>query len=207
MAKKNNQYFNCFISMIELSCKASEHLLDSLKNFSSENISSQRDIMHDIEHAEDEIKHEMVKKLAKEFVTPIDREDIISLANEMDNITDKIEDILIRIDMYGIEQIRPEAIEFAEVLVNCCKSLHEIMIEFPNFQKSKTLSKKIIDINTLEGEGDTVYNKAVTTLFKNKEANPIDIYSWNKIFDLFEDCCDTCEDVANVIESVIMKNS
>ena len=207
MAKKNNQYFNYFISMMELSCKASEHLLDSLKNFSTENITKQREIMHEIEHTEDEIKHEMVKKLAKEFVTPIDREDIISLANEMDNITDKIEDILIRIDMYGITEIKPEAIEFAETIVNCCKALYEIMIDFPNFQKSKTLSSKIIDINTLEGEGDKIYDKAVTTLFKNRDVDPIEIYSWNKLFDLFEDCCDTCEDVANVIESVIMKNS
>ncbi|HHY52053.1 MAG TPA: DUF47 family protein, partial [Clostridiales bacterium] len=125
MAKnlKKNAYFNDFISMMEHSCRAAEYLQQALRNFKPELLAQQRKEMHEIEHAEDDLKHEMLKRLAKEFVTPIDREDILGLANELDNVTDKIEDILIRMYMYNVKEVHPVAIEFADVIADCCKAL------------------------------------------------------------------------------------
>ena len=206
MAKKDNPYFNDFISMIEFSCKASEHLQSSLKNFNPATLSEQRVAMHKKENAEDKVKHAMMERLVKEFVPPLDREDIATLANEMDDITDKIEDILIRMYMYNVKSIREDAIVFCDIIVRSCKALCKAMNEFPNFRKSKDLVQKIIDVNTMEEEGDEIFVEAMRKLYQTCN-DPIEISIWSKLFDLFEQCCDSCEHVANVLEQVIMKNS
>lgn len=206
MAKKDSPYFGDFIKMIEFSCQASECLQAFLKDFKNEKLDEQRLAMHEIEHGEDKIKHVMMERLMKEFVPPIDREDIVNLSHEMDNITDKIEDIIIRMYMYNIKAVREDTLAFSDVIVRCCQTLKQAMIEFPNFRKSKILAQKIIDVNTMESEGDDIYMKSMRNLYES-ESNPIQISIWSKLYDLFEECCDSCEHVADVLESIVMKNS
>lgn len=206
MAKKINPYLEDFLSMIEYSVQAAEYLNNTLKNFNVDDMSKHRKVMHDLEHGEDIIKHNMIKRLIKEFVTPIDREDIYNLANEMDNITDKIEDILIRMYMYNIKDIKPGAIDLSEIILRCCKSLKEALLELPKFHKSELLTEKIVEVNTLEEQGDLIYIKAVRNLYDNG-GNELEIVSWSALFDRFEEVCDACEHVANFIESIVMKNS
>lgn len=203
---KTSPYFDDFIKMIDLSCRAAELLKASLDDFNPETLPARRAAMHEIEHAEDEVRHEMLRRLAREFVTPIDREDIIALANEMDDITDNIEDILIRMYMYNVKSVRPEAIRFADVIVGCTKALQQAMTEFPNFHKSTTLKKSIIAVNTMEESGDVIYVDAVRTLYESG-SNPLEVSAWSELFDRLEDCCDICEHVANTMEVIIMKNT
>lgn len=205
MAKKDNPYFNDFISMIELSCKAAEFLQRSIKNYDPETLSEQRITMHKIENEEDQLKHAMTERLMKEFVPPIDREDIATLSHELDNITDKIENVLLRMYMYDIRHIREEAFMFSDIILRCCNTLREAMIEFPNFRKSKILPQKIVEVNAMEEEGDELYIEAMHKLYKECD-EPITLAIWSKLFDLFEQSCDACEHVANMIERVIMKN-
>ena len=203
---KTNSYFEDFIKMIDLSCQAAEHLRSSLTDFQPETLAGQRAAMHEIEHAEDEVTHGILRRLAKEFVTPIDREDIIQLANELDDVTDKIEDILIRMYMYNVKTMRPAALVFAEVIESCCKALQQAMIEFPNFHKSNTLKQSIIAVNTMEERGDSIYIDAVRELYEDG-SNAIEVAAWSELFDRLEDCCDVCEHVADIMEIIIMKNS
>ncbi len=206
MAKKNSPYFDDLITMVNFSVRAAEYLQTVLEDFKSDTLQQRREAMHEIEHAEDEVKHGMMKRLAKEFVTPIDREDIIRLANELDDVTDKIDDILIRMYMYNVTEIRPAAKTFAEVISQCCKALQVAMVEFPNFHKSTTLKQAIIDVNSMEEEGDVIYIDAVRKLYK-KGCDPIEVSVWSDLFDRLEDCCDTCEHVAELMELIVMKNS
>ncbi|MGL6198401.1 MAG: DUF47 domain-containing protein [Lachnospiraceae bacterium] len=206
MAKKNSPYFDDFIAMIECSCKAAAHLQETLNDFNPTTLSKKCEEMHKIENQEDSIKHEMMRRLTKEFIPPIDREDIIQMANDLDDITDKIEDILMRMHMYNVKKIRPDAQTYTEIIIRCCNTLQKAMIEFPRFRKSDTLKDMIIEINSIEEEGDRLYIKAVRELFKS-ESNPIEITAWSKLYDLMEDCCDACEHVANAMEQVMMKNA
>ena len=206
MAKKHNPYFEDFITMISFSVQAAEHLQDVSTNFNPDTLSEQRKAMHRIEHAADEVKHSLTKRLVKEFVTPIDREDIINLANELDNVTDKIDDILTRMYMYNINALRPEALTFADVILRSCKALEVAMAEFPNFQKSATLMQIIIEVNTMEEEGDAIYIDAVRKLYRSDD-DPRLVGSWSELFDRLEDCCDACEHLADAMEIVAMKNS
>lgn len=206
MAKKNSPYYDDFITMANFSCRAAEYLQTVLQDFRPEALPERRQAMHEIEHAEDEIKHGMMKRLAKEFVTPIDREDIISLAHELDEVTDKIDDVIIRMYMYNIKSVRPEAMAFSDVILRCCKALQVAMHEFPNFHRSTTLQQCIIDVNTMEEEGDAIYMMAMRNLYENP-GDPVEVFVWSKLYERLEECCDACEHVADVMETVVMKNS
>ncbi len=206
MAKRHSPYFDDFITMVSFSVRAAEYLQSVLNSYNPEALHECRQAMHEIEHAEDEVKHGMMKRLAKEFVTPIDREDIIQLANELDTVTDKIDDILIRMYMYNIRELRPEALAFADIIVRCCKALQVAITEFPNFQKSTTLLQALIDVNTLEEEGDAIYIKAMRKLYK-EGGDSVQVAAWGELYDRLEECCDACEDMADIMEVVVMKNS
>lgn len=205
MAKRKSPYFDDFNRMVACSCKAAEHLKKTLREFSPDTFEEKCELMHQIENEEDDIKHEMMERLVKEFIPPIDREDIIDMSHHLDNVTDKIEEIVMRMHMYNVQTLRTDANTYADIIVKMCDKLKIAVEEFPNFHKSGTLKEKIIEINTIEEEGDRLYMKAVRELFE-QEGDPIQIFAWSKIFDLMEDCCDACEHVANVMEMVIMKN-
>jgi len=206
MAKKENIYFSEFSKMIAYSSEAADFLSLTLKNFDAAILPEKIREMHAIEHSADMVRHGMMKRLVKEFITPIEREDIINIADEADDITDKIEDVLIRMYMYGIKDIREEALKFAEIIVRSCRALEAAMAEFPMFQKSKILAEKVIEVNTLEEEGDVIYISAMRRLF-SEGGDPLYIASWRELFDLFEECCDICEHTANCMEIVVLKNS
>lgn len=206
MAKKNSPYFDDFITMVDFSCQAAAYLNTVLTDFRYDGLAVSREEMHKIEHAEDEVKHDIMKRLAKEFVSPIDREDIIQLASDLDDVTDKIEDVLIRMYMYNVKAVRPAALAFSDIIMRCCNALQQALVEFPNFHKSTTLQQKIIEVNTLEEEGDDIYIDAMHKLYKEHH-DPIEVVVWSELFDRLEDCCDACEHVADSLELVVMKNS
>jgi predicted phosphate transport protein (TIGR00153 family) len=162
--------------------------------------------MHEIEHSGDIARHVMTKKLAREFITPIEREDIMAMGEAIDTVTDKIEDVLMRIYVFNIPEIREEAKKITDVIVRSCETLRAALSEFHNFRKSKTLHEKIILINQLEEEADNIYTLGVRNLYLEKK-DPILVQAWYETFQFLEDCCDACEDVADVIESVMLKNA
>ncbi len=203
---KANPYYDTFRQLSASACQAAAELQTTLRDFGRDDFKARMAELHGIEHEADNTKHEMMQKLAKEFVTPIEREDIIQLANETDELVDCIEDVLIRMYMYNIQVVRPEALEFCAVILRCCQALASAMEEFQNFHKSKTLHAAIVEVNTLEEEGDALYVNAMHRLFR-EGGDAVNILAWSEVFDRLENCCDTCEHVANVLESIIMKNA
>ncbi|MDR1136444.1 MAG: DUF47 family protein [Clostridiales Family XIII bacterium] len=206
MSKKDDKYYKAFVEMVGYSCEAAQLLRNVLSEFKPEELAGCMKEMHDIEHSGDIARHVMTKKLAKEFITPIEREDIMDMSEAIDNVTDKIEDVMIRIYIFNIQEIRDDAKKLADVIVKCCDALKSALQEFHNFRKSKVLHEKIILINQLEEEADVIYTEAVRKIYTEK-VDPILMQAWYETFQFLEDCCDACEDVADVIESVMMKNS
>ena len=207
MAKKSdNYYFENFIQCVECGCQAAKMLEENLANFDVSRLSENLDELHKIEHDADKKKHEMMAVLVKAFITPIEREDIILLSQSIDEVTDQIEDVLIRIYINNVHTIRPEALQLTKVIIRCCKVLKEIMEEFANFKKSKTLHGLIIEINALEEEGDRLFIDSMRRLH-TEVTDPLEIIAWREIYNFLEKCCDACEHVADAVESVIMKNT
>ena len=206
MAKlKETDYFGLFVKAIECSCKAATMLKDTMSDYKADE--KEVAAIHEVENEGDKIYHELVQALNVAFITPIEREDILHLAQAIDEVTDSIEDIAVRMHMYNITVIRKEAKEFLDLIVKNCETIKKALIEFRNFKKSKVLNDYVIQINHYEEQGDEIYRRAVRRLFIECEHKPIEILRWRAAFENMEQCCDACEDVADVIESVIMKNS
>lgn len=204
--KKDYNYFKSFVNLSKFSLKSAEILDKTLHHFNSIQLPDKIKEMHEIEHSADLAKHEMMNRLFKEFLPPIEREDIISLSQKIDDITDAVEDVLISIDIFNVKLIRPEILEFTKLIVECCNSIYLALVEFQSFRKSAKLPSLIITVNSLEEKGDALYVNAVRKLYRSTK-DPIILMIWTEILQKLELCCDACEDVADDIESVVMKNS
>lgn len=207
MAKKeNNYYFDTFTKSIFYANDAAELLKECFRNYDPSGLHKRIEEMHKIEHTADGLKHEMMEQLVKEFLPPIEREDIVELAHTIDNVTDCIEDVLLRMYMFNIKTLRPEIMQFTDVILRCCEALKEMALELHNFKKPAILKERIIEINHLEEEGDRIYTEAMRRLY-TEEKDPVAIISWTTMYERLEKCCDCCEDVADMVEQIIMKNN
>ena len=206
--KKNDFYWNNFISAADTACRAADYLLGCLREFDAEKINEMLTAMHKYEHQGDSLRHEMSEALAKSFVTPIDREDMAELCQRLDHVTDCIEEVLQAIYINNVARITEEAVGFAEKICVCTAKMKSMLTELPNFRKSEQLHKLIIDVNAAEEECDALYLQASYSCRKNWDGkNPLDVIAWREIYSKLEECADACEDVADTIEAVVMKNT
>jgi predicted phosphate transport protein (TIGR00153 family) len=203
---RDYNYFDKFVELVDYSCKCAEILHDTLVNFDVNTLEEKVKGLHSIEHSGDLAKHDMMAQLAREFIAPIEREDIVILSQEIDDITDSIEDVLMKIHMFNISSIKPEALEFTKLITRCSNSLKVALKEFHNYKRSSTLKEKLIEVSHLEEEGDRLYYNTIRSMYVNSK-DPLELYVWTEIYDLLEKCCDACAHTADTVESVVMKNS
>ena len=207
MSKKQDTfYFDNFIACAEDACRAAELLKKTLEDFQPEQIAGKIQEIHKIEHQADEKKHVLTDHLAKAFITPIDREDILMLSQHIDTITDKIEDVMLRIYINHIREIRPEVLELLEVVIRCCNETCNLLRELADFRHSKVLKEIVIRINSLEEEADQMFINNMYRLHEECK-DPLQIIAWREIYDYLEKCADACEHVADGVSSIVMKNS
>ncbi|MDD3693318.1 MAG: DUF47 family protein [Oscillospiraceae bacterium] len=207
MSRKNEfDYFKNFTRAAEYSAQAADILQNVMQDYDPDSLKEKMKEMHAVEHAADVAKHELNRTLVRAFITPIEREDIMQLSQLLDDVTDNVEDVLLRLYMFNVLSIRDDALEFSQLIYRCCEAMKEMMNEFRNFRKSGLISQNIVEINRLEEEGDALYTKAVRKLYMGTQ-DAVQLMIWREIYDRMEKCCDTCEHVANSVESIIMKNT
>ena len=206
MAKGDKFYFDNFAQCAELSKKAAVYLVECLENYDPEKIEEMLKNMHEIEHTADMRKHEMNDALAKAFVTPIDREDLDMLSQNLDHVTDKLEEIIQKFYIFNIQTVDSSAVDFAKKIVKSCELLCSLMEEFENFKRSGKIRELIIELNDAEEECDQLYLSTMRNL--TKESNDVlTMLSWRDIYECLEGCSDACEHVSECVGSVIMKNT
>ena len=127
--KKDDQYFDALVEMGNYACDAAVFLRKILGDYNPDELDDPRKQMHNIEHNGDTARHNMIKRLSKEFITPIEREDIMAISESVDTVTDKIEDVLLRLYMFNIREIRPEALEIGDVIVKCTSAMKKALEE------------------------------------------------------------------------------
>ncbi len=157
----------------------------------------------DLEHRGDEISHDIGHRLEKTLVTPFDREEIHALISRLDDVIDLIEEVADTCILYGIEAPTPEASQLSGIIVQQCEELHRALGKLKQF---KGVQEHWIEVHRLENEGDRVARQAVAELFRNG-TDPVEIIKWKDIYGLLEDAIDACEDVANVIERIVVKHA
>ena len=207
MSKKQDAfYYDSFISCADSACQAAHLLEESMKAFDPQALPAALESIHKVEHEADQKKHAVLNALIKAFITPIEREDIMLLSQNIDELTDKVEDVLIRIYYNNVQSIRPDSLELVRVVVRSCEAVREMMQEFADFRRSKTLHDQIVRINTMEEEADALFISSMRTLH-TECSDPLVILAWREIYAYLEKCADACEHAADVVESVVMKNS
>lgn len=209
MAKKKFKYGEALVELTKKAIEESEILIDIFKNFNgAENMFEDMQRAHEIEHAGDEVNHEIYRQAAHDFITPIDREDLLLLSGNLDSVLDIIEVTIQHIYMFDVQKIHPDALSFAELVKKACVALHECAISLQNYKKDRqTIKQKIVDVNSIEESADELYMDVIRKLYTTEKDDPLKIMVWGNIFHNMEDCCDACEHATDVILSVLLKNS
>lgn len=186
--------------------KIAEHLVHCVKET---NVEKREDIIKEIEHVEhlgDEITHEIMNNLNTVFITPFDREDIHYLASTIDDVADHIKDAALRIKLYKPNYLPTAVIKLAELIQDATYKVKAALEELRDLRNIDKLRKLIIEINNIENQSDAIFELALTDLFAN-EKDPIELIKIKDIISKIESASDRCEDIANVIESIIVKTT
>jgi hypothetical protein len=161
------------------------------------------DEIKEVEHKCDFLTHEIIQRLHRTFVTPLDREDIHNLARTLDDVMDAVDASAMIVRLYQIERVRPDARELARIIM---ASTEQVVKALKALERRRGVAEPAVEINRLENEADRVHQTAVRRLFE-EERDPIIIIKWKEILDFLEDATDRCEDVANVLEGVVVKHA
>ena len=161
------------------------------------------DEIKEVEHKCDFLTHEIIQRLHRTFVTPLDREDIHSLARSLDDVMDAIDASAAVVRLYQIAHVRPDARELARLVK---VSAEQVVIAMKALERRTGISTPAVEINRLENEADRAHQIALRRLFE-EERDPIAIIKWKEVLDFLEAATDRCEDVANVLEGVVVKHA
>lgn len=200
---KEEKFFQLFREMTENIIAGARLLKDMLDNFENPADSQRR--IKDIEHKGDSLTHEIIKRLNKTFITPLDREDIHSLAGKLDDILDLIDASAQRVIMYNVDSIPPEAKSLGFIILQSCHAVDKAVAMLGK-KTNEQIFEACVEINALENEADRVSREAISRLF-DEEKDPIQLIKWKEIYETLEKATDKCEDAANILESVVVKNA
>jgi predicted phosphate transport protein (TIGR00153 family) len=156
-----------------------------------------------LEHKGDDLSHEIGNRLATTFVTPFDRDDIHGLNNALDDVVDIIEKTSDTFVLYHISAPSAPAVQLSSIILQQCESILEAL---KNLRGFKDLQRHWVEIHRLESEGDRVSREAIASLFAGS-MDAVEIIKWKDVYELLEDCCDRCEDVADIIEKIVVKHA
>jgi len=204
--KRDSYYFDSFVAQCRFSCELTKRTAELLQNFEYGEVKNNLIELHGIEHAADQVQHDIMEHLIKEFIAPLEREDIVLIARELDDLTDCIEDIMITCYEYDIKQVDEVMLKYIKLIETSVDLLLELLKKFGNFKKDNTMGGLIIEINKHEEEGDRIYRESMHNLFVN-ETDPKTLMAKKEVYKCLETVMDDIEDLANTVESVIMKNT
>ena len=201
---RSGRFFELFDKSARNLVVASEALTDLLEHF--ENVGTKTVHLKDLEHEGDEITHEIYLQVHKTFVTPFDREDIAALAQRMDDVMDYIEGASTAIRTYGITQPTSAARGLADLIRLQCIQLEKAISVIRHKGRLKSILEQLKEINRLENEADSLFLNSMAELFRG-EMNAVDIIKWRDVYDQLEEATDSCEQVAYVLEAIVLKHA
>ena len=198
---KEERFYDDFIAMAE-QIRHGSQLLDAMLA-PEKPVWDRADEIKEVEHKCDFLTHEIIQRLNRTFVTPLDREDIHELARSLDDVMDAIDASATILKLYHIDSVRPGARELARLVLD---STEQLVGAVKALEKRKGIAECAVEINRLENEADRAHQAAVQALFAD-ERDAVVIIKWKEIFDFLEQATDRCEDVANVLEGVVVKHA
>lgn len=201
---KNNEFFDLFSEAAENVKTGAELFFTITKDFGNlENIVRE---LKDLEHKGDRTTHDVIHKLNKSFITPLDREDIIAIAGRLDDVIDYIHGTADRMLIYKVRRLDTPLVTMADLLVQACTALCRAVELLPAGKHSQILPE-CVEVNRIEDVADAISRQAIGELLDNDAAHALEIIKLKEIYEHLEDCIDLCEDLADILEGVVIKNA
>ena len=200
----DTNFFDLFDKHIALVVESVDELLQMVTEIPHNDQRARR--IKELEHQADIITHQCVEELHKTFITPFQRDDIHHIISTMDDIIDYVEEIACRITIYRINAMTPEAKELTVLLKKAVAELGKVFVKLRHLGNTPEMKQSFIYIHQLENEGDVTYVNAISKLFDEFEDTRM-IIKWKEIYESLEQAIDCCEDVANIIEGVILEST
>ena len=200
--KKENEFYLLLEEFAGKIVKAGEAFYDLVSNY--EDIENKVAYVKTLETECDMQAHKILTALNASFITPFDREDIYSITKEMDDIVDSIEEVANRFIVFDVNKLKPESFAMATYIMQAIRELEVMFKHLPEAQKNSIVREQIIEVNRIENDGDVLYRDALKKLFR-EEKDPIELIKWKHLYEQLETSLDSCENVANIVEGVIMK--
>ncbi len=201
LVPKQDEFFRLLNKQAANSRAGADRLIRLLENYDDPELGEKE--LHAIEHHGDELVHDVMNLLNETFLTPIDREDIHALASRLDDVIDLVHEVAEHLVMYRIRTIRPEAVQLARLI---CATTEQICAAVASIGAGRDVGRQYwVEINRLENEGDHISKSAIARLF-DEDLPPLDVIKWKDVLERLEAAIDASEDVANVLESIELKN-
>jgi predicted phosphate transport protein (TIGR00153 family) len=201
---REGRFFDLFIAHAARIVAGSRELCAMIGTFSELDAHAQR--IDAAERAADKITHECITLLHKTFITPFDRDQIHQLITGMDDILDLIQDVAESVALYDLRRVTPEAKQLAEICQMCCERVKTVVGLLTNVRDAESILKTCAEIDRLESDADRVLRAALSKLFR-EENDLKHVIKMRVIYDLLETVTDRCEDVANIVEGIVLENS
>lgn len=199
---REEKFYHLFLKQVEIISEASRLLMEGVRGGRAHMAGAATEI-NVLEHRGDEVIHELFTRLNQTFITPLDPEDIHNLSSALDNVLDGVEDTAHRLVSYHIDPVPAPMVKLSEIVSSCAKALKAA---FEALENSGPIMEHCIEINRLENEADLIGRASVVDLF-DKEKDPITLIKLKEVYEFFEGTIDSCEDVADVLQNVVVKNS
>ena len=203
--KKSNYYFDSFPVLANFSLQCGEMILDYLKNFDPKRLEEVKTSVHEIEHKADEVKHEVTAKLLTEFMTPIDREDIFQLLKMIDDVTDAVEEISLKLYLYNYTELPFDTVEYMELTVNCVRKMVECLGQFHHYLNKEIFEPYVMEVVKLEEQSDAKYIADMHRLYMT-ETDGFKRHKSEAMYVMLEEVADRCREVCRYVQNIALKN-
>jgi uncharacterized protein Yka (UPF0111/DUF47 family) len=201
---KEHGFFDQFDAHAATGIEAAKLFVEMLDHFGDAPAKARR--IAEVEHQADEITHRTLEMLHSTFITPLDRDQIHALITAMDDVVDLIHGASRRLILYGITEPTPALRELARTLLHSVEEMQKAVSHLKDLSNAKEILRSCVEMNKLENDGDALRDDAIANLLKN-EKNAVEVLKWKEIYDVVETALDCCEDVANIIEGVVLENN
>ena len=203
--KKEDEFYTMLKEVASDVVEAGEAYFEIVSNWPESRPRLARMAMY--ESNTDEHVRSIMTKLYSSFITPFDRGDISDLALAMDDVVDLMEGVTLRLDLFNVKALRPEAREMADLTRLAIRHMRDMIELLPNYKRDEKVMEMAIAVGHVEDGGDAVYENALRRLFLEDETGGKESLAWLRIFDRMEDCLDACDHAAHVVRNVVMKSS
>jgi len=199
---RNDRFFDLFSLSASNIRLAAEHFLHMVKDYTD--VEEKANRLKEVESEGDRITHEIIELLNSSFITPIDREDIYALAGKLDDVLDEIEGVGSRMHLFAVDKPTAECVELVQIVVRQTAVIEKAV---RNLKKLSGMRDDLVEIHSLENQADQISRRMVAKLFHNGNSDVVNLIKWKEIYARLEHATDRCEDVANIIEDIVVKNA